>query len=46
MNLLAFIPLAQWPKYSTPDLLAMGLSLLALGGAAWLGGRRERKGKP
>ncbi len=46
MNLWAFIPLARWPECSNHDLLAMGLTLLALGGAAWLGGHRERKGKP
>lgn len=42
MNLLAFMPLAQLPEYATPDLLAVGLVLLALGGAAWVGGRKRR----
>lgn len=41
MNFLAFMPLAQLPKYSTPDLLAVGLALLALGAAAWVGGRKR-----
>lgn len=42
MKLLHFLPLANWPQYSANDILAVGLLLLFLGGAALLGGRKRR----